>query len=323
MPQLLEVDDLRTAFGSPPGAVNVLDGVSFGVAEGEILGLVGESGSGKTVTALSITRLLPPAARVVSGSVRLRGQDLLQLSSSRMNRLRGEEISMVFQQPRASLNPLLRVGTTLGQVLRTHRKLRGSAARRVAVEVLTDVGLSEPEQVLSRYPHELSGGMCQRVMIALALASEPKLLVADEPTTALDVTIQLQIVNLLARLRSEHGLALILITHNLGVVAELCDRVVVMYAGRVVEEGPVRTIFDQPRHPYTVGLLRSRPRVLGDDELTGIPGQVPDARQRPGGCPFHPRCSYAVERCSTEPPRLEPAEPGHLVSCHRWREVEP
>jgi peptide/nickel transport system ATP-binding protein/oligopeptide transport system ATP-binding protein len=320
---LLEVDDLRTAFGSPPGAVNVLDGVSFGVAEGEILGLVGESGSGKTVTALSITQLLPPAARVVGGSVRLRGQDLLQLPRSRMNRLRGEEIAMVFQQPRASLNPLLRVGTTLDQVLRTHRKLRGSAARKVAIEVLADVGLPEPEQVLSRYPHELSGGMCQRVMIALALASEPKLLVADEPTTALDVTIQLQIVNLLARLRAEHGLALILITHNLGVVAELCDRVVVMYAGKVVEEGPVRTIFDEPRHPYTIGLLRSRPAILGDDELSGIPGQVPDARRRPGGCPFHPRCPYAVERCSTEPPRLEPSAEGHLVSCHRWREVEP
>src|SRR5262249_8068347 len=218
-------------------------------------------------------------------------------------------------------NPLYRVETTLEQVLRTHRGLRGAAARQVAIDLLADVGLPDPPRVLRRYPHELSGGMCQRVMIAYALASEPSLLIPDEPSTALDVTVQLQIIRLLSRLRDEHGLTLILITHNLSVIAELCDRVLVMYLGRIVEEGPVLEIFDRPRHPYTVGLLASRPRAHTDGTLAVIPGSVPDLRRRPGGCPFHPRCAFAQEVCSEEEPARELTAESHYVECHFWRKV--
>ena len=322
MAPLLEVSDLTAEFPSPSGAVRVLDGIDFEVQDGEILGLVGESGSGKTMTALSVTRLLPPAARIVGGAIRFRGSNLLELSGREMNRIRGEQISMIFQNPRASLNPLFRVEKTLEQVLGTHRNLSGESARRAAYELLVDVGL-QPGRVLGRYPHELSGGMCQRVMIAYALASRPSMLIADEPTTALDVTIQLQIIELLSRLREEHGLTLVLITHNLSVVAELCDRVVVMYLGKIVEEGPVLEIFDRPKHPYTVGLLASRPVVHagGSDDVATIPGQVPDARERPSGCPFHTRCPYAKELCSAQPPAKEEVGAGHAVACHFWREV--
>jgi len=301
--------------------VDVLDGVDFQVEDGEILGIVGESGSGKTMTALSVTRLLPRTARIRAGEILFRGSDVLALDGRAMNRLRGEQISMIFQSPRASLNPLYRVETTLDQVLRAHRGLRGPAARRLAIELLDDVGLPDPERMLRRYPHELSGGMCQRVMIAFALASNPSLLIADEPTTALDVTVQLQIIQLLSRLRQEHGLTLILITHNLSVVAELCDRVVVMYLGRIVEEGPVLEIFDRPRHPYTVGLLASRPSAHMDGTLAVIPGSVPDLRERPSGCPFHPRCPYARELCAADAPARELATESHYVECHFWGEV--
>jgi peptide/nickel transport system ATP-binding protein len=322
MPPLLEVSGLTAEFPSQSGAVRVLDGVDFEVQDGEILGLVGESGSGKTMTALSVTRLLPPAARIVGGDIRFRGSNLLGLSGREMNRIRGEQISMIFQNPRASLNPLFRVEKTLEQVLATHRDLSGESARRAAFELFADVGL-QPERVLGRYPHELSGGMCQRVMIAYALASRPSMLIADEPTTALDVTIQLQIIELLSRLREEHGLTLILITHNLSVVAELCDRVVVMYLGKIVEEGPVLEIFDRPKHPYTVGLLASRPVVHagGAEDVATIPGQVPDARERPSGCPFHTRCPHAKELCSEQPPPKEEVGAGHSVACHFWREI--
>jgi oligopeptide/dipeptide ABC transporter ATP-binding protein len=318
---ILDVRELRTAFPSPSGLVNVLDGVNFEVQDGEILGIVGESGSGKTMTALSITGLLPQTARVRGGEILFRGSNLLALDNRAMNRIRGEQISMIFQSPRASLNPLYRVETTIEQVLRTHRGLRGAAARQVAVDLLGDVGLPDPHRVLRRYPHELSGGMCQRVMIAYALASEPSLLIADEPTTALDVTVQLQIIQLLSRLRAEHGLTLILITHNLSVIAELCDRVLVMYLGRIVEEGPVREIFDRPRHPYTVGLLASRPTVHMDGSLAVIPGSVPDLRERPHGCPFHPRCGYSQEVCSEDEPARELTTESHFVECHFWRDV--
>jgi len=301
--------------------VHVLDGVDFQVEDGEILGIVGESGSGKTMTALSVTGLLPPAAKIPSGEVLFRGSNLLALSRRQMNRVRGEQIAMIFQSPRASLNPLYRVETTLAQVLRTHRNLRGKSARRVALELLVDVGLPDPPRILRQYPHQLSGGMCQRVMIAYALASNPSLLIADEPTTALDVTVQLQIIQLLSRLRKEHGLTLILITHNLSVIAELCDRVTVMYLGKIVEEGPVLEIFDRPRHPYTVGLLASRPTVHVGGTLTTIPGQVPDLRERPPGCPFHPRCPFAKEICSEQSPVRETVDSGHSVECHFWREV--
>jgi oligopeptide/dipeptide ABC transporter ATP-binding protein len=318
---ILDVRGLVTAFPAGTGLVNVLNGVDFEVQDGEILGIVGESGSGKTMTALSITGLLPRTAAIRGGEILFRGSNLLALDDGAMNRIRGEQISMIFQNPRASLNPLYRVEKTLDQVLATHRGLRGAAARQLAVELLIDVGLSDPERVLRRYPHELSGGMCQRVMIAFALASNPSLLIADEPTTALDVTVQLQIIRLLSRLRQEHGLTLILITHNLSVIAELCDRVIVMYLGRIVEEGPVLEIFDAPRHPYTVGLLASRPRTHLDGALAVIPGSVPDLRERPTGCPFHPRCSYAQAVCSDEVPPRELTAPAHWVECHFWRKV--
>jgi oligopeptide/dipeptide ABC transporter ATP-binding protein len=273
------------------------------------------------MTALSVTGLLPPAAKILGGEVLFRGSNLLALSRRQMNRVRGEQISMIFQSPRGSLNPLYRVEVTLEQVLRTHRNLRGESARRVALDLLEDVGLPDPPRVMRQYPHQLSGGMCQRVMIAYALASNPNLLIADEPTTALDVTVQLQIIELLSRLRKEHGLTLILITHNLSVIAELCDRVTVMYLGKIVEEGPVLEIFDRPRHPYTVGLLASRPTVHVEGTLATIPGQVPDLRERPAGCPFHPRCSFAKDVCSEQPPVHEQIAVGHSVECHFWREV--
>jgi ABC-type dipeptide/oligopeptide/nickel transport system ATPase component len=260
---ILDVRGLTTAFPSPSGPVHVLDGVDFQVEDGEILGIVGESGSGKTLTALSVTQLLPAAARIRAGEVLYRGSNLLALGPRQMNKVRGEQISMIFQSPRASLNPLCRVETTLLQVLRTHRKLRGAAARKVALELLADVGLPDPARVLDRYPHQLSGGMCQRVMIAYALASNPSLLIADEPTTALDVTVQLQIIQLLSRLVKEHGLTLILITHNLSVVAELCDRVLVMYAGRIVEQGPTDDVLQSPGHEYTRLLLSAVPNPEG------------------------------------------------------------
>jgi oligopeptide/dipeptide ABC transporter ATP-binding protein len=322
MPPVLSVDGLVAEFHNPHGPnARVLDGVSFGVEEGEILGIVGESGSGKTMTALSIMKLLPRSCRVQAGEILFRGNGLLALGDRQMNALRGSELSMIFQNPRSSLNPLFRVEKTLGQVLRAHRGLKGEPARRASIELLMDVGLPDPERIMRRYPHELSGGMAQRVMIAFALASNPKVLIADEPTTALDVTVQLQVIELLARLREEHGLTLLLITHNLSVVAEICDRVMVMYLGRIVEHGPVLEIFDNPRHPYTIGLLGSRATVHVDGQLTAIPGQVPDLRERPSGCPFHTRCEWAQPICAEQSPPNDTVTPGHSVECHRWQEV--
>jgi oligopeptide/dipeptide ABC transporter ATP-binding protein len=318
---LLQVEDLRVTFFTPAGPVNVLEGVNLAVNPGEILGIVGESGSGKSVTALAVMRLLRRPGRVTDGRVLFRGTDLLALSPDQMRGIRGEEISMIFQNPRSSLNPVFRVGKVLREVLRVHEGLRGAAADRRAVALLADVGLPDPPAILGRYPHQLSGGMAQRVMIALALASSPRLLIADEPTTALDVTIQFQIITLLSRLRAERGLAQIVITHNLGVVAELCDRVAVMYAGTIVEEGPTVAIFDEPRHPYTRGLLAARARTETVGALASIPGQVPDLRHRPPGCPFHPRCDFARDVCVERVPVLEAAGDRHRVACHRWREI--
>ena len=322
MPPILEVQGLSASFPAQEGPpAQVLNGVDFSMQEGEILGIVGESGSGKTMTALSVLQLLPSACRIDAGQILFRGNGLLALGNRQMNAIRGREISMIFQNPRSSLNPLYRVEKTLSQVLRTHRGLTGKAARDRSIELLRDVGLSDPERILRRYPHELSGGMAQRVMIAFALASEPKLLIADEPTTALDVTVQLQVIELLAKLRREHGLTLLLITHNLSVIAEVCDRVMVMYLGRIVEHGPVLEIFDHPRHPYTLGLLGSRPTVDTEDELTAIPGSVPDLRERPSGCSFHPRCSLATEICQTTAPPRASVGPDHWSECHHWKEV--
>lgn len=318
---LLQIEDLRTHFFTPTGIVRVLDGMSLSAQRGMITGVVGESGSGKSVSFLSVVRLLKPPGRMVGGSVKFKGRDLARLSESEMRRVRGKEISMIFQNPRGSLNPVFRIGELLQTVFETHRSLKGKAAEAASMEILDQVGLPNPRAVMRRYPHELSGGMCQRVMIALALSCAPDLLIADEPTTALDVTIQLQIIGLLAGLRDELGLTQIIITHNLGVVAEVCDRVIVMYAGKVVEEGDVNTIFATPRHPYTVGLNRSRPRTHGTGELLSIPGTVPDLRRPPSGCPFHPRCAHAREICKDIEPPLEAIGNGHRVACHFWQEV--
>ena len=318
---LLRLEGLRVAFDTPAGVVDVLDGIDLSLGAGEILGLVGETGSGKSVTALSAMGLLRPPGRVTAGRVMFGGRDLLAAPKAELRRVRGGEIAMIFQNPRSSLNPVIRVGAILREVLRVHLGLHGAEADRRAVQLLADVGLPDPAVILRRFPHQLSGGMAQRVMIALALASEPRVLIADEPTTALDVTIQLQIIALLARLREERGLAQIVITHNLGVVAELCDRLAVMYAGTIVEEGPVGELFDAPRHPYTRGLLAARARTDSTGELASIPGQVPDLRQRPSGCPFHPRCAWARGDCREVKPVLEAAGDQHRVACLHWREV--
>ena len=318
---LLQILDLRTYFFTPQGVARVLDGLSFAIPTGLVTGVVGESGSGKSVTALSIVRLLRPPGKIVGGSIGFNGRDLTRLSEREMHRVRGKEISMIFQNPRGSLNPVFSVGSVLRTVFKTQRGLKGKDIEAASLEILEQVGLPNPRAILRRFPHELSGGMCQRVMIALALACAPKMLIADEPTTALDVTIQLQIIGLLAGLRDRLGLTQILITHNLGVVAELCDRVAVMYAGKVVEEGDVKTIFAAPRHPYTIALNRSRPRVTESGELVSIPGSVPDLRNPPAGCRFHPRCGYAQPICREVEPALEAIGEEHRVACHFWPEV--
>ena len=314
---LLDVRGLRTSFTTDAGRFNAVDAVSFAIEPGRTLGLVGESGCGKTVTALSILRLVPgPAGRIVSGDILFRGQSLLDLDEGEMRRLRGSEIGMVFQEPTGSLNPVLSCGEQVAEVVSVHRRLPRRAARERALEMLRRVHLPDPEHVASRYPHQLSGGMCQRVMLAMALACEPSLLIADEPTTALDVTIQAQILDLLRELQAQFHMAILLITHDLGVVAELADRVAVMYAGRVVESGSVERVFASPRHPYTLGLLGSLPRLeRHPGPLPAIPGSVPHPARLPAYCRFHERCSYRIERCRLEDPPPELLEPGHEVRC--------
>jgi oligopeptide/dipeptide ABC transporter ATP-binding protein len=316
-PPLLQVRGLRTSFETPRGVVNVLEGLDLDVGRGEILGLVGESGSGKSVTAYSILRLVRPPGRVEGGEVLLEGRDLLSLSERQMREVRGKEISMIFQDPRGFLDPVARVGSVLREIYRTHEGGSRRDGKERALELLRAVGLPAPERVYRAYPHELSGGMAQRAMIALALACSPKLLIADEPTTALDVTIQIQIVRLLASLRERLGLTIVLITHNLSVVAEVCDRVAVMYAGEIVETGPVREIFARPLHPYTIGLLGARPRISAVEErLSDIRGRVPDLHDPPSGCRFHPRCFLADERCRLDEPELRALAPEHDSRCH-------
>jgi oligopeptide transport system ATP-binding protein len=306
---VLDVRDLRVTFRTDHGTVKAVDGVSFTLARGETLGLVGESGSGKSVTNLALMGLVPtPPGKVEATHVRVGGRDLAQLTARQIRRIRGNEVAMIFQDPMTSLNPLLTVGRQLTEVLEVHGRARGRAARRHAAAGLADVGIPEPEQRLAQYPHELSGGMRQRVMIAMALLCEPKVLLADEPTTALDVTIQAQILELMQRLQQRHGTAILLVTHDLGVVAGMADRVHVMYAGRLVETAPTAALFAAPRHPYTVGLLGSVPRLAGDPtaRLLAIPGQPPDLAALPIGCAFRERCSFATERCTTDQPPLEP-----------------
>ena len=327
---LLAIEDLQTHFFTRDGVVRAVDGVSYAVEAGETLAVVGESGCGKSVTALSILRLVPsPPGRIVGGTIRFEGVDLLQIGEGEMRRIRGNEISMIFQEPMTSLNPVLTVSRQITETLILHQGLTARAAAARAIEMLRLVRIPEPERRARQYPHELSGGMRQRVMIAMALACHPKLLIADEPTTALDVTIQAQILDLMRELKSEIGAAIILITHDLGVVAEMAQRVVVMYAGRKVEEAPVGDLFRRPQHPYTLGLLASVPRLgatLGRAEpprLAEIPGTVPSLRDPIVGCAFAPRCAYATERCSREAPPLEAKTAAHLAACFESERLPP
>jgi len=317
---LLEISGLRTSFHTRDGIVRAVDGIDFVVDRGEIMGLVGESGCGKSVTSLSIMRLVAAPGVIEGGEVLFGGQDLLTLSPDEMRRIRGERISMIFQQPTSSLNPVWDVGTQIEEVLRIHRGMKGKAAEARTLELLRMVGIPDPARRLKAYPHEMSGGMAQRIMIAMALACEPELLIADEPTTALDVTIQAQILDLMRNLRDETGTAIILITHDLGVVAEMCDRVAVMYAGEIVEQADVVSLFREPLHPYTRGLIGSIP-VLGDtrDELAVIPGNVPNLINLPAGCRFAPRCTArideGIDNAFDDHPALLPVRPEHDVRC--------
>jgi len=313
---LLAIRELTVEFATPRGAAQVLRGVDLDVSPGDVVGLVGESGCGKTVTALATLGLLRPPGRVTGGSVRFQGRDLLALPERETRRVRGRGIAMIFQAPRESLNPVLSIGRQLELVLARHEGLGGRRARARARELVAMVELPDPDRALRAYPHELSGGMCQRAMIALALACRPALLIADEATTALDVTAQLQILLLLRRLRAELGLAQLVITHNLGVVAEACQRVAVMYAGEIVETAPADELFAAPWHPYTARLLAARPRIGMPPAGEPIPGSVPDPLARPRGCAFHPRCHRVQPSCCAVHPELESLAPGHAVRCY-------
>jgi len=322
MDPILQVENLHTWFHTDDGVVRAVDGVSFQVSAGETLGIVGESGCGKSVSALSVMRLIDePPGRIEAGSrILFRGdkgvEDLARASEQRMQQVRGNDIAMIFQEPMTSLNPVFRVGDQIAEPLRKHRQMSSAAARERAIELLHLVGIPSPSQRVDEYPHQLSGGMRQRVMIAMALACDPKILIADEPTTALDVTIQAQILDLLQRLQEELGMAIILITHDLGVVAETCDRVVVMYAGQVFEEGPVDDVFHDPQNPYTEGLLHSIPKLGRPHErLAVIPGVVPSPMEWPEGCRFANRCPYAWEKTVNEPPPLFDIGPGRKNRC--------
>ena len=319
---LLEVDRLQTHFGTPDGVVRAVEGLSFHIEAGETLAIVGESGCGKSVTSMSILRLIAEPPGRIAGSIRFGGRDLLRLPEAEMRKLRGNDISMIFQEPMTSLNPVLTVGRQIGETLRLHQGMNARQAEERAVEMLTLVGISAPGRRVREYPHQLSGGMRQRVMIAMALACNPKLLIADEPTTALDVTIQAQILDLMRDLKTRLGSAIMLITHDLGVVAEMAERVVVMYAGRQVEEAPAAEIFANPQHPYTRGLLGAVPKLGsslvedGRTRLAEIPGLVPSLRKPIVGCPFAGRCLSATDLCRTVAPAVEEKRPGHRVACH-------
>ena len=315
---LLNVDQLSVFFRTRTEPVRAVNGVSFSVAPGETVALVGESGCGKSVTALALTRLVAVPGYVAGGSIRFAGRDMLAMDQKRLRQMRGAEIAYIFQEPATSLNPVFRVGWQIAEALHLHRP--DVAVREEVVSLLNRVGLPDPERRLSAYPHELSGGMQQRVMIAMALACRPRLLVADEPTTALDVTIQAQILDLLVCLQGELGMAMVLITHNLGLVAGVARRVNVMYAGRIVERGPVETILRQSAHPYTCGLMAAVPRLSGGKtRMAGIPGAVPNPARLPSGCPFHPRCPKARALCRQEDPIETIITEDHRLRCHFWK----
>lgn len=320
-PPLLELENVHVDFRTRDGTAHVLDGISFSLQAGETLGIVGESGCGKSMTALTIMGLVPtPPGRVAGGTVRLDGEDLIAAPESRMRAVRGNDISMVFQEPMTSLNPVYTVGEQIAETVRLHQGLDKQAAMQRAVDMLTAVGIPAPEQRVREYPHQLSGGMRQRVMIAIGLACDPRVLIADEPTTALDVTVQAQIFDLLIELKERTGTAIILITHDMGAIAEMTDRVVVMYAGRIVEEGPVDVILSEPLHPYTRGLINCVPHLEAEPSperqpLVEIPGMVPPLTALGSGCAFAPRCGHATDRCTATAPTLRKSQENHQVSC--------
>jgi peptide/nickel transport system ATP-binding protein len=314
--KILQVKDLKTYFFTESGIVKAVDGVDFEVNQGETLGLVGESGCGKSVTAFSTMRLLDYPGKIVGGQVLFKGEDLLKKSEKQMRQIRGKEISIIFQEPMTSLNPVLTIGFQITEALEVHFKMEKAKARKRAIELLEKVGIPIPEQRIDEYPHQLSGGMRQRAMIAMALACDPALLIADEPTTSLDVTIQAQILELMKSLLEQFNSSLIMITHDLGVIAEVADRIAVMYAGKIVEYATTRSIFYSPLHPYTFGLLTSIPRLdMEIEKLESIPGVVPDPLHFPEGCKFHPRCIFATEKCRKEEPPLVEIEKNHSVRC--------
>ena len=324
--RLLEVRNLKTYFDTEAGVVKAVDGVSFHITRGETLAVVGESGSGKSVMSLSIMQLAQPG-RFAGGQILLQGEDLLKKTEREMRRIRGNDVSMIFQEPMTSLNPVFTIGDQIAETISLHQRQSRSRAMRLAIEMLELVGIPEPARRATTYPHQMSGGMRQRAMIAMALSCGPKLLIADEPTTALDVTIQAQILDLMRKLQNDIGMSILFITHDLGVVAEVADRVVVMYAGQAVEEASVEAVFARPRMPYTIGLLESVPRVdriaARQERLRGIPGNVPDSLALPQGCPFHPRCRFAFDACRLEQPQLEDTGGGHMSRCLRWNDLGP
>ena len=319
MTTLLEVKGLKTQFFTQDGIVHAVNGISYNLNEGETLGIVGESGSGKSVGVMSLIRLIPsPPGKVVAGEVNFEGRDLLKVSDEEIRSIRGNKIAMIFQDPMTSLNPVLTISRQIGEALELHLGMDKKQATDRTIELLELVGIPSAAERLNNYPHQFSGGMRQRVMIAMGLSCNPQLLIADEPTTALDVTIQAQIIDLVKRLRDEIGMAIVWITHDLGVVAGLADRVIVMYAGYIVEEAPVRNLYRDPRHPYTLGLLGSLPRLDEERprELKSIEGLPPDLINFPVGCPFYARCNYRIDICAREMPPLHPVGPGHKVACH-------
>ncbi len=319
---LLSVNKLKTHFTTPDGVIRAVDDVSFKVDKGKVMGLVGESGCGKSMTALSLMRLVPPPGRIVSGEMFFDGHELLKLNSEEIRKLRGNRMAMVFQDPMTSLNPVFSVGSQIAEILRVHKGLKRSEALDKAQALLQRVGIPDPSRRIREYPHQLSGGMKQRVMIAMAIACEPSLIIADEPTTALDVTIQAQILRLLRELIESSNTALILISHDLGVIAEMADEVAIMYAGKIVEYATTSALFAEPLHPYTIGLLQSIPRgeEKKEKQLRTIQGSVPKLYELPAGCMFNPRCKYIVERCRREEPELIDSGGGHLVRC--WVDVK-